>query len=357
MARAKKRADGRYQIGFRYCGKIYNVCGKTVAEVQKKAQEKRAELEAGVAARENPTMDDYYKHFTESRRGKVRESSIRSQGIEYRYCSNVIVYNNIKFGSMHIADIKPADILKVQDTLQNSSLTPRTVNDSMMHLKHVFNVAMREDIIEKSPCRVLVPIKDEREPARENIHRALTLEETKKFFEEAERKHSYYLPLFKFLILTGVRIGEAGALTPSDIAADGIHIHATVTRNEDGAYTVNETTKTNAGKRTIPTNSSIIATVTEQKEALFALHGSCRKYPQLFTAPEGGIIREYTVNREIKRICKAAEIETFTCHAVTRRFNISDYRRFAAKTFIQIQYHRERSVLLLTARFFRCHTC
>ena len=42
---------------------------------------------------------------------------------------------------------------------------------------------------------------------------------------------------------------------------------------------------------------------------------------------------------------------------VTRRFNISDYRRFAAKTFIQIQYHRERSVLLLTARFFRCHPC
>lgn len=47
----------------------------------------------------------------------------------------------------------------------------------------------------------------------------------------------------------------------------------------------------------------------------------------------------------------------FVMQIVTRRFNISDYRRFAAKTFIQIQYHRERSVLLLTARFFRCHPC
>lgn len=319
-SKLSKRADGRYQASFRYNGRQYNCCGKTQKEAKQKAADKLKELESQRENHDNPYMDDYYKHFTEMRQGKVRESTLRAQAIEYRSCSAVIIYGNVKFGSLKIADVKPADIVKVQKALTDSGKTARTVNDTMAHLKHVFSKAMKEYVIEKDPCLILEPVQDKRIPCRETKHRALTQEEREKFFKAAEDRHSYFLPLFRFLINTGVRIGEAAALTADDIDKEGIHIHATVTRNTDGAYIVNETTKTDSGRRLIPCNFAILGAVKEQKELQFAVHGSNRKHPQLFTSPQGDILREYTANREIKRICEAAGIDLFTCHAFRATF-------------------------------------
>ena len=75
----KKRSDGRLAFSFTYDGKRYYVYGYSNKELKEKELKKRAELEAGTMERVNPTLNEYYKHFTEVRRVSVRESTIRAQ--------------------------------------------------------------------------------------------------------------------------------------------------------------------------------------------------------------------------------------------------------------------------------------
>lgn len=325
MAKAKKRADGRYKASFTYQGRRYYCYGSTDKEARRAADRRIEALEAGEADHDNPTMTDYYKHFTDMRRGKVRESTLRIQGVFFENCARIILYNGLTFGRVRIQDIKPADLLKVQAALQEPDAagrvrSARTVNDTMAHVKHVFNTAIKEDYITKNPCRVLLPVADPRKPARETKHRALTQEETSAFFQAATERNSYYLPLFRFAIQTGARIGEIAALTAADITPAGVKIHSTVARDEIGRYYIEETTKTKAGARVIPVNRAILEAVRQQKEILFALRGSAQPLPQLFISSEGGLLREYTANREIMRICSAAGIEKFTMHAFRATF-------------------------------------
>ena len=109
-------------------------------------------------------------------------------------------------------------------------------------------------------------LKDAKRPPRETIHRALTLEETDAFFCAA-REHGYwYLPLFIFLLNTGCRFGEAGALQLKDISGGMICIRRTLTRTLDGKLIVGSDTKTGHSTRLIPAREAALEAVRMQQE-------------------------------------------------------------------------------------------
>ena len=68
----------------------------------------------------------------------------------------------------------------------------------------------------------------------------------------------------------------------------------------------------------------------------------------LFKSAEGELLREYTVNREIKRICKQAEIEKFTCHGfrVTFATRFIEQRPQDYKILSEIMGHKDISITL-----------
>ena len=105
-------------------------------------------------------------------------------------------------------------------------------------MNHVFSTATLDDTIIKNPCRELKPLKREAPKAGDTIHRALTLEETRKFFDAAEKRNSIYLNAFLVMIKTGMRLGEVTALYPSDIDEEKgfIHVNKTITKNEIKIY-------------------------------------------------------------------------------------------------------------------------
>lgn len=189
----------------------------------------------------------------------------------------------------------------------------------MAHLSHVFNAAVRDETIQRNPCKCIEHIKRTEAPARETIHRALTKEETKAFFEVA--KDSYYINAFRLMLQTGIRVGEMAAINSFDVDRKEmmLHIGKTLTRDEIGVYEVGKTPKTDAGNRDIPLTGQALETIKAQKALNHLFFGNA-VHDTLFRSEKGALLREYQVNREIKRICKKAGIEKFTCHAFRATF-------------------------------------
>ena len=344
-----KRYNGYLRRTFVFNGKKYYVYANTQQELLEKVVAKKKELEAGESALYNPTLEAYYLTFTEIRRKELNESTLRTQRHQFELISAVKMVNSRLFGEMHIKDIKRRDIEYVRQALLDAGKTPQNLNNCFAHLNHVFNKAVLDETIEKNPCKALKPLKRKDAPIGENKHRALSITETVKFFEETEARNSYYKNIFLLMIKTGLRVGEASALYLTDIDKGNgfIHIRKTISRDEAGAYYVSDTTKTKSGTRDIPLTADVISIIREQ-EALNRMIFGLNWNGLIFKSAEGQILREYQVNREIKRICRAAGIEEFTCHAFRNTFatRFIEQRPQDYKILSEILGHKDISITL-----------
>ena len=98
-----------------------------------------------------------------------------------------------------------------------------------------------------------------------------------------------------------------GALYLTDIDDETIHVRRSITRDEVGQYLVGENAKTQSGIREIPLTPQLKRIIMDQRELNNKLFGFGWS-GLIFQSAEGEILREYTVNREIKRICLEAEM-------------------------------------------------
>lgn len=322
MAQKKKNKSGYLVRTFTYNGKRIFIYGRNTEELSKKETEKRQELENGHANRINPSLNSYYEYFTNIRQNKVKGATLRAQASQYKTMASVEVLNGVTFGELRINDIKRKDIEYIRMELLHQGKTPENLNICFAHLNHIFINAVNDETIDKNPCKNLERLSRKTEPINETKHRALTPDETRAFLQAANNRHSFYLPCFKMMLLTGLRVGELSALYNSDIDIKNgyLHITKTVTRDEIGNYYIGETTKTQKGKRDIPLNQDIIRVVKEQNEINKMFFGISFTNTPLFRSSENNLLREYTLNREIKRICQDANIELFTCHAFRNTF-------------------------------------
>lgn len=348
MAKQKKY-NGYYRKSFTFNGKRVYVYGTTTQELAENEIKKRAELEKGVTEYYNPTINSYYAHFTDIRRREIKESTIRAQAIQFELIAGVEMLSGIKFGDMRIKDITRRDIETARELLIKKDKTPQYLNNCFAHLNHVFNNAVIDETIDKNPCKALKQLKRVTPAISENKHRSLTVEETQAFFEKAKERNSYYINDFLLMIKSGIRVGELAALYPADIDKKNgfIHIRRTITRNEIGGYVVGDNAKTKSGTRDIPLTSEIEDIIQKQQELNRVIFG-LEVNGLLFKSAEGEILREYSANREIKRICKAAGIEEFTCHAFRNTFatRFIEQRPQDYKILSEILGHKDISITL-----------
>ena len=343
------RTNYRYRSTFTFKGKRYQIYGNSKEEMCEKEMKKRQALLEGEQRLRNPMLNEYYEHFTAVRRNEINESTIRSQSIQYRLIANTIMENDRPFGEMHIKDITRKHIETVRQMLLAEGKTPQHLNNCFSHLNHVFNTAVLDDTIVKNPCKALKQLKRTEKPIGETKHRALSVEETAKFFECAKERNSVYINDFILLLHTGLRVGELSALYLTDIdTVNGfIHVRRTITRGESGNYFVGENTKTQNGLRDIPLTSDMLETIKQQEHInrlLFGLNWS----GLLFKSHQGDVLREYQLNRELKRICDKAGIEYFTCHAFRNTFatRFIEQRPQDYKILSEILGHKDISITL-----------
>lgn len=339
----------KYRRTFTFNGKRHEVYGNTKQEVFERIQAKKQELSEREADLHNPILNDYYDHFTDLRRNEVSESTLRAQSIQYRLIAGVTMVNGRTFGEMRIKDITRRDIEKARQILLEKGKTPQHLNNSFAHLNHVFNCAVLDDTLQKNPCKSLKQLKRTDKPVGETKHRALTVEETLKFFEYAKQRNSIYINDFALMLQTGLRVGEMSALYMTDIDTKNgfIHVRRTITRDEAGSYHVGDNTKTMNGIRDIPLTEDMLSTIRQQEQLNRMLYG-LNWNGLIFKSFDGAILREYQLNREIKRICTAAGIEYFTCHSFRNTFatRFIEQRPQDYKILSEILGHKDISITL-----------
>lgn len=320
MAKSK-RSDGLIQKSFRYNGKRYSVYGRTQQELFEKEKLKREELDKGYQARVNPTLSEYYERWIDRRRGCVSEATIRGQNNMFNTASKVWIDSAARvLGEIKIKELTVDDLITLQRKLSETRVS-RGVNDTLSLFKQMLNDATRERLIEYNPSVMVKKLKRTEPQARNTYHRALSLKEQTTFFESEAVQNSFYYDIFRIAILTGMRIGEIGALKRSDIHGGFIHVERTITRTEAGGYKVGDSAKTEAGRRKIPLTDQIKDVIKHQQNINRILdHGTENIDELIFRCVRRGLLKPHPVDRELKRLCTLLDIEPFTAHAFRDTF-------------------------------------
>lgn len=150
--------------------------------------------------------------------------------------------------------------------------------------------------------------------------RALTVEEQQLFTDYLFKKdisNCKYKNVYLIQMFMGLRVSEALALTTHDIDLAGkkLNVRRTLTKDELGHTKIGETTKTYAGKRTLPIPDYLMSSIIEQ---IRIAENQNNNEEKLLFKPDD---RQYTdranVNTELKRILKRHfGIEDITTHSL-----------------------------------------
>lgn len=316
-----RRKDGLIENRFTVDGKRYSVYGDSVEECREQELQRREQIKERMQFRKAfITVEKFYAEWQEGRKKSVKESTQYTQDRQFKHIKE-------ELGKKKIVQLEAEDIKHFQRVLQRKKnkdgeplLTDRGVNLIMSLLDSILSAAVRERIITWNPCEAVMQLKV-KETATKTIHRALSLQETKIFFQYAEG--SFYCPLFKFLLVTGMRSGEAAALTWNDIdrAKGIIHITKTVSRISDKEVKI-DVPKTAGSVRDIPLTAAAVRALEEQRvqyNALFPTVANIER--RIFTQTDGkSLIRTAnispTVNMIVRKARKAGEpLERFGAHA------------------------------------------
>lgn len=316
----RKRPDGTFEKRFTLEGKRYSVYGKTTKELNAKEIELRKQIEAGLYKNNKTvTLDEYFDEWIERKKNILKESSCMNYKSQYKRISSVL-------GKRKVSKIERREVLELQKKIAEA-YNNTTSNTAVTLLKNILNEAVVDEILFKNPANGIKKLKVEKKKASESYHRGLTEREQIEFMNEA--KDNFYYELFALLLSTGMRYGEAAALTWNDIdyKANVIHITKTVTCDENGSLIIGATPKTEAGKRDVPMNKTIQDIIKSQKLKMQAFYGVnvLRFDKRIFSTVNGNIVNNRQINREIKGILtdlsnKGICIEHFTAHALRDTF-------------------------------------
>lgn len=302
----RQRKDGRIEYRWTCEGKRYSVAGHSVEECREKAKRKQNLLGIGV----DPsaiTLNDYFDRWVAYREKHVKSSTVMA----YRSVFKVI---HPALGDMKVNRIERWKVRCFFQTLEGRYASS-TIGHVKMLLSALFQDAISDGIIDRNPVDTIRYQRRVEPEARETIHRALTLEETEAFFKAAAERNSWYYNLYEFLISTGCRIGEAGALMRSDIDYKNnvIHIRRTITSTGRG-FEVGDTPKTKTSKRDIPMNAMIREILQKQEIRNREMFGEdiIQINDRIFKSIGGHVVSSPVVIQDLKPILKLAGIQYFS---------------------------------------------
>lgn len=235
------RSDGRYQGYAILNGEKRYFYGRTKKEVEDKIifclkEDERQRKKVNKKEKYSPSFGEYAENWIKLyKEPNLKPTSLNTMRITLEPAMKT-------FGDRRISSITSDEL----QTLLLEIGAPRMRELCMGTLRQIFKKAMMQQIIKQNPCD-LIEIKKHKTAKR----KALTEEEEQRFLEEG-RKTEYDL-LYRTMLATGMRIGEALALTPTDVDTKENMIH--VTKNVvfiDGKRIEQDTPKSEAGNRDLP---------------------------------------------------------------------------------------------------------
>ena len=140
-------------------------------------------------------------------------------------------------------------------------LSPNTINKIIILLKKILDVGLRKGYYNDNPVRLLKKLSIEK--SKMNFW---TMKEFKHFLSLFEKDEYNVELLFTVLFFTGLRLGEALALTWRDVEFPTSTIHVTKSVYVNKGEEHISSTKTKAGTRRIIINKKLLETLKEWKK-------------------------------------------------------------------------------------------
>lgn len=249
---------------------------------------------------------------------------------------------------MTLAEIKSMDIQKFYNGLTASGTSADSVRNTNKLLSAFFKYCVNEDYIVKSPLRS-VTLPEDRKIQSENSY--LTNADIAKVVADARTNNDSFI--FTFLIFSGLRVGEAMALTHADIDFEEgiINVNKSVGHlTIEGSYQpIVSPTKTKGSTREIPLFKDIRHLlknhIREEKLKHFRLCVPFSENSILFSSLTGGYLEGRNLRRRWERLCKRLDIEKTTVHALRHTFcSILAERGVNLKTASELMGHSDIKV-------------
>jgi integrase len=215
----KTKTPGIYKRGSRYVVTFRDHCGvprKRSAATLAEARDLKAMLRADVKRGEYQAIarigfTEYAREWLETFQGRTG-NGIRPETLsDYRFDleRDAIPF----FGSTQLAAIEPRDIKRFVAKLAERGLAASSVRNALAPLRALFATAFDDGLIKRNPCSGLrIPQRFPHELQKQT--KALSEEELRAFLEALPSEWRLF---FEFLAHSGLRIGEAVALTWADV--------------------------------------------------------------------------------------------------------------------------------------------
>ncbi|MET3644978.1 tyrosine-type recombinase/integrase [Streptococcus gallinaceus] len=212
-----------------------------------------------------------------------------------------------------------------QKVAQNSDkpLSTNTINKIMILLKKIFDVGLRNGYYNTNPAKLLKKL-----PVEKTRMQFWTVKEFQQFLNLFEVEEYNIKLLFTVLFFTGLRLGEALALTWYDIDLTNNIVHVTKSIYVNKGISHVSTTKTKAGTRRIVINrklSNQLSTWQTQQSELLHKYTEDPQSLQVFqNSPI--MITKNSIEKQYKRILERDE--------TLKKIRIHDFRHSHASLLI-----------------------
>ncbi len=300
-----QRKDGRYEARATIEGVKIDIYDFKLSTLKKRFEEEKSKiLTMTKNERPNITLSQWYDEWFEKCKSPTLKSEI-SRKTYNRKCKNTLIDT---LGEKKLKYLSQIDIQDAVNELTTKGYTDRTLKEAIGVLRQCLDIAVVNNIINANPC-VEINVKDSNTQKK---RRVLSIAEQKLFLEEVEG--SYYEEAYKFLLSTGLRIGEFSALRWEDIDWENKRIN--IQRSMQTAYVNGKkieeitTPKTNNSYRLIPffneTESILKSWKKKQNTYKAKLGDRWRANPEfgdlVFTSTVGSPVSRYVIVHDIKRV-------------------------------------------------------
>jgi integrase len=344
-----RRADGTWsgEVSYRDANgrsKRRTVYGRTQTEVCAKLDEIRERLAAGAPIKDaRMTLAEWLDDWT----AKALPASDRKQATMDLYVTIARKHLSPVLGSMALDRIRPSDVEALIITKRAAGLAPSTVRTIYTVLRGALDVAVRDGLLRRNPAAAIKRPTVERQDAA-----YLTADQAQQLLEAI--RDDRLEPLFRLMLATGLRRGEALALHWSDLDLDTglLRVRWTLTRTSKGLELGEP--KTDKSRRTVPLPRSAVDTLrahrTRQAAEQLAAASTWQDNGLVFTSEIGTPLEPRNVLRRFELLAQRAGLKNVHLH--TLRHSAASFLLAAGTHTKVVQEHLGHSSYAITADIY-----
>lgn len=326
-----QRKDGRYEARAVVNGVKIALYNFNLSELKREFErEKEKAKRSNVVHCPDVTVMEWFDAWFE----QYKKPTLKPTGV-MTYKRKFINTYGEQLGFIKVKELNQFVIQTATSELVNKGYKFKSIRDALSVLKLMLDSAVGNCVIDNNPALgIIVPTYAETKEER----RVLTKQEQKIFLDKVESSH--YKELYHFMLLTGVRVGEMGALQWSDIDFENefININHSLTCHyvKSKKTLVLTTPKTKNSFRKIPffgeTKQILLAQKEKQQNLKKQLGDRWRGSEELenadlvFTSSMGSPVTRYVLAHDMRQISKEInELELYNARIKGREAVAFEY--------------------------------